>query len=90
LDLADCDSGGGIEFRGFFLERVESVETEELLEDIDGHGVELVTETLALESVVEVLHNEILGVGCAETPEVDEEGVPGVLLGVSVLESFEG
>ena len=69
---------------------MESIEAEEFVEDVNGGGVELITKRLALESVVEVLNNEVLRVGGTETPEVDEERVPGVLLYVSVFESFEG
>jgi hypothetical protein len=87
--LANGNGRRRVEFSSFFLKGVESVETEELVHDIDGGGVELVAESLALESIVEVLDNKILGVRGAETPEVDEKGVPGILFGVAVLESFK-
>lgn len=40
--------------------------------------------------MVEVADDEVLGVGGAETPEVDEEAVPGLAVGVAVFEGFEG
>jgi hypothetical protein len=69
---------------------MEGIEAEEFVQDIDGDGVELIAESLALESIVEILDDEVLGVSGGEAPKVNEERVPGVLLCVSVLESLEG
>ena len=87
--MANSDSRGGVELGSFFLEGVKGIETEEFVEDIDGRRIKFVTETVRLKGVVEVLYDEILGVSGAKTPEINEERVPGVLLCVSMLESFE-
>lgn len=39
---------------------------------------------------MEVLNDEVLGVSRAQSPKVDEQAVPAVLLFVAVLERFEG
>ena len=90
LDLADCEGGGGVELRSLLLEGAEGEEAEELVHGGDGDGVELVGEGRGLESVVEVLDDEVLRVCRGEAPEVDEERVPRLLLDVAVLESLEG
>ena len=45
---------------------------------------------LGLQGIMEVLNDEILGVSRAQSPKVDEQAVPAVLLFVAVLERFEG
>lgn len=56
------DGRRGVEFGGFFFEGVEGVEAEELVQDVDCGGVELVAEAFGLQGFVEVLYYEVLGV----------------------------
>lgn len=72
LDLANRHRSRGVELRGLLLERVESIETEEFVEDVDGGGVEFVLEAFALKSFIEILDDKILRVSGRETPEVNE------------------
>lgn len=90
LDLADCESGGGVELRSLLLEGAEGEEAEELVHGGDGDGVELVGEGRGLQGVVEVLDDEVLRVCGGQAPEVDEERVPRLLLDVAVLEGLKG
>lgn len=90
LDLLHGQSTRRVELRSLLLERVECVKTEQLVNDVHRDGIELVRERLGLQSLVEVLDNEVLRMSSGETQEVDEEGVPGALLNVAVLKSLKG
>lgn len=90
LDLLDGECAGGVELRGLGLESVQSKELEQAVHNTDRGGVQLVRKGLGLQSIVKVLDNEVLGVCGGQAPEVDEEGVPRLLLDVTVLECLEG
>ena len=87
LDLANSDRGASVEFTGLAFERVQSVQAEELVHQSACLGVQLLGR--AIECLIEVLNHHILRVGTAETIEVYEQVVPGLLLIITVLESLE-
>ena len=61
-NLAHSDGRRGVKLAGLLLERVQSVEAEELVHQALGGGVEVVA-VEALEGLVKVLDNHVLGVG---------------------------
>lgn len=89
-DLADGDGAGGEELGGLALQCVEGVQAEERVHQGLGVLVQSGRELGGGDGVVEVLDDQVLGVGGGQAPEVDEEAVPGALLGVAVLEGLEG
>lgn len=78
------------ELTPLLLERMQRPQAEQLGQHIPRCGVSLGRDLRVLQRLVEVLGNEVLGVGFGEAVEVDEEVVPGLLLVVAVLEGFEG
>lgn len=90
LDLADGDGGGGEELRGLALEGMQRIQAEQFPHQRQRLGVEFVLDAVRAEGLVEVLHDEVLRLGGTQTPKVDEEGVPGLLVFVAVFEGFEG
>lgn len=73
LDLPHRASGAGEELRGLALERVEGVEAVQLVQEGNSLRVEgLVRGGILEEGVVEALDHEILRVGSAKAPEVNE------------------
>jgi hypothetical protein len=89
LDLADCRSSAGEELGSRALEVVQGEELEELVEKGQGVGIERGLCGFVLEGFVEVLHDLVLSVGSGQTPKVNQQAVPGLLLFISVLESLE-
>lgn len=85
LDLLDGAGRALKELAGLALQRVQSVEAEEVVEDLLRGCGEAGLERRGSEGAVEVLHNHVLCVRGGETVEVYEEAVPGLLLFVTVL-----
>lgn len=90
LDLPNRHRGGGEELGRFLLEGMQGVQTEQLAHEGQSVRVQLVSDGGGAEGVVEVFDDEVLRLGGAETPEVDEEAVPGLVVFVAVFERFEG
>lgn len=90
LDLPDRDGRAGKELGRLALEGMEGVEAEELLHQGEGVWIQVLFDTVGAEGVVEVFDHEVLRLGGAEAPEIDEEAVPRLLVFVAVFERFEG
>jgi hypothetical protein len=75
-DLADGHGAGGEELGGFTFQSVEREESEELVHQTLGLGVQGCGELGRGDGFVEVLDNEVLGVGGRQAPEVNQEAVP--------------
>lgn len=89
-NLANGHSTRGEELSGFALQGVQGEESEELVHEALGLGVQGGGELGRRDGLVEVLDDEVLRVGSGQAPEVDQQTVPGALLGVTVLEGLEG
>ena len=89
-DLPRRDGARGEELGGLALERVQGVETEQLVQGGGGLGAERGAQLGRVDGVVEVLHDQVLRVGGRQAPELNQERVPRALLDIAVLERLEG
>lgn len=89
LDLAHGDGSRSVEFRSLGLERVQCVQAEKLVHEIQGSGIQIRRNRWRVQGFVEVLDDHVLRVCAAQTVEINEQIVPSLLVLISVLECFE-